>query len=149
MASRFYLPFFLGILFVALVLTPGPTMASMKWRDNYRCFQSKESCVEETCKQVCDEKQFEESFCEKEWRPEGRSDRGGRIVMEFQVGDKESFSSPTRLSKRLRQRLRNAKCTSSRTVEETKVKFRDADLHKQVSLRFFHSNSKTVCLFGW
>ncbi|CAJ1963694.1 unnamed protein product [Sphenostylis stenocarpa] len=60
---------------------------------------------------------------------EGRS--GSGIAMEFPVGDEESFSSPTRLPKRLRRRLRGAECKSPSTVEEIEAKLRDADLRRQ------------------
>lgn len=61
--------------------------------------------------------------------PEGRS---GGIAMEFPVGEEESFSSPTRLPKRLRRRLRDTECKSPSTVEEIEAKLRDADLRRQV-----------------
>nr|KYP63183.1 T-complex protein 11-like protein 1 [Cajanus cajan] len=63
--------------------------------------------------------------------PEGRSGGGGGIAMEFPAGDEESFSSPTRLPKRLRRRLRGAECKSPSTVEEIEAKLRDADLRRQ------------------
>lgn len=63
--------------------------------------------------------------------PEGRSGAGGGIAMEFPAGDEESFSSPTRLPKRLRRRLRGAECKSPSTVEEIQAKLRDADLRRQ------------------
>ncbi|KAK7412043.1 hypothetical protein VNO78_03489 [Psophocarpus tetragonolobus] len=63
--------------------------------------------------------------------PEGRSGGGGGIAMEFPAGDEESFSSPTRLPKRLRRRLRDAECKSPNTVEEIEAKLRDADLRRQ------------------
>ncbi|RDX93367.1 T-complex protein 11-like protein 1, partial [Mucuna pruriens] len=62
--------------------------------------------------------------------PEGRSGGGG-IAMEFMAGGEESFSSPTRLPKRLRRRLRDAECKSPCTVEEIEAKLRDADLRRQ------------------
>ncbi|KHN11240.1 T-complex protein 11-like protein 1 [Glycine soja] len=51
--------------------------------------------------------------------------------MEFPAGDEESFSSPTRLPKRLRRRLRDAECKSPSTVEEIEAKLHDADLRRQ------------------
>lgn len=77
--------------------------------------------------------------------PEGRSGGGG-IAMEFPVGDDESFSSPTRLPKRLRRRLLDTEGKSPSTVEEIEAKLRDAERRRQVSLRFY---SKTVSLFVW
>ncbi|MED6191403.1 hypothetical protein PIB30_116090, partial [Stylosanthes scabra] len=66
--------------------------------------------------------------------PEGRVGGGGGIVMEFPTGDEDSFSSPTRLPKRLRRRLLDTECKSPSTVEEIEAKLRDADLRRQVSL---------------
>ncbi|TKY71365.1 T-complex protein 1 protein 1 [Spatholobus suberectus] len=63
--------------------------------------------------------------------PEGRSGCSGGIALEFPAGDEESFSSPTRLPKRLRRRLRDAECKSPSTVEEIEAKLRDADLRRQ------------------
>ncbi|KAK7328295.1 hypothetical protein VNO77_22398 [Canavalia gladiata] len=63
--------------------------------------------------------------------PEGRVGGGGGIVMEFPAGDEESFSSPTRLPKRLRRRLLDAECKSPSTVEEIEAKLRHADLRRQ------------------
>lgn len=79
--------------------------------------------------------------------PEGRSGGGGGIVMEFPAGDEESFSSPTRLPKRLRRRLRDAECKSPSTVEEIEAKLHNADLRRQVSLRF-SVLKQCVCLVG-
>ncbi|KAL2342235.1 hypothetical protein Fmac_010175 [Flemingia macrophylla] len=63
--------------------------------------------------------------------PEGRSGAGGGVAMEFPVGDEESFSSPTRLPKRLRRRLCGSECKAPSTVEEIEAKLRDADLRRQ------------------
>ncbi|KAJ1419984.1 T-complex 11 [Sesbania bispinosa] len=60
--------------------------------------------------------------------PEGRA---GGVVMEFPLGEAESFSSPPRLPKRLRRRLLDAECKSPSTVEEIEAKLRDADLRRQ------------------
>ncbi|KAL1358307.1 hypothetical protein AAHE18_04G022900 [Arachis hypogaea] len=63
--------------------------------------------------------------------PEGRVVGGGGIAMEFPTGDEDSFSSPTRLPKRLRRRLLDTECKSPSTVEEIEAKLRDADLRRQ------------------
>ncbi|KAL1320023.1 hypothetical protein HN51_064781 [Arachis hypogaea] len=63
--------------------------------------------------------------------PEGRVGGGGGIAMEFPTGDEDSFSSPTRLPKRLRRRLLDTECKSPSTVEEIEAKLRDADLRRQ------------------
>lgn len=79
--------------------------------------------------------------------PDGRASGGGGVVMEFPVGEEESLSSPARLPKRLRRRLLDAECKSPSTVEEIEAKLRDADLRRQVSLRF-HSKTVCFCLVG-
>ncbi|KAK7246875.1 hypothetical protein RIF29_41745 [Crotalaria pallida] len=67
--------------------------------------------------------------------PEGIVAGGcGGIAMEFPVGDDDSsFSSPTRLPKRLRRRLLDTegKSSSPSTVEEIEAKLRDADHRRQ------------------
>lgn len=60
------------------------------------------------------------------------------IVMEFPVGDDESLSSsPVRLPKRLRRRLLDTECKSPSSVEEIEAKLRDAEIRRQVFLRFY------------